>query len=465
MKTPRSLHFLRHAGRAALGLSVCLVVACSAEPEKPQDRVSITSLPCAIDAECAELGFVCDDGRRTCVCTSDSMCEDKEGTPYCNAFTGHCVAEIAGCKTDSECSANEFCDGALRICREKKPYCGSCTQDAECGGPNDYCVKHPDFPGSASYCATACTAEGACPTGQACRDTEKGKQCVPENVRCQSGQSVECTPDSKQRCRENADCSGGQVCDDATSLCRAASSGCRASQSCDPISRKCVTSCEFNADCQERYGPNYVCEEQTCVPMESCLRDEDCGDDSFCFKMPGSSAETVGACQASCRSHDDCYLQQVCSDGPRRKCVSGCTSNADCPLNAICSNGSCEFKDSAGNRRCQLTEVCDFKEVCENNSCRLDPKHCGAGTSTCPQGGKLSAIFFSPGCVGGTAVACPAGSHQGVVNQGGGNANLCKIERCLYSCADHSDCPNGFYCDQWLGSICQPNENNAAQCY
>lgn len=468
MRTPKFFPSVRDAAHAALVLTFCLLAACSPDDGRPDGGVSVTSLPCAIDAECSELGFVCDDGRRTCVCTSDSMCDDKEGTPYCNAFTGHCVAEIAGCKTDSECGADEFCDGALRICREKKAYCGSCTQDAECGSANDYCVKHPDFPGSASFCASACTAEGACVAGQACRDTEKGKQCVPENSRCQSGQSLKCTPDSGQSCQDAADCTAGgeQVCDTATNACRAANSGCRASQSCDPATRTCVTSCGFDSECQERYGQNFVCDQNTCVPTASCTKDDDCGSDAFCFKMPGASDSDIGSCQASCRSNDDCFLQQRCSDASPRKCVSGCSKNSDCPLNAICSaGGSCELKDSGGAQHCQIREVCGFREYCVSSTCRAEAKHCEKPAPSCASGSKLERISFSPGCVDHVATPCPSGSTAaGVISVGGCIAKMCQIDRCLYSCAVNADCPNGFYCHPWLGNVCFPNENNAGQC-
>lgn len=458
---------VRTAFRAAFVLSFFLMTACSPDGEKPDDGVSVTSLPCAIDAECAELGFVCDDGRRTCVCTSDAMCDDKEGTPYCNAFTGHCVAGIAGCKNDDECGQNEFCDGALRICREKKSYCGSCTQDAECGGPNDYCVKHPDFPGSASYCGTACTAEGACEAGQACRDTEKGKQCVPANSRCQSGQSQSCAPDSGQSCQVDDECTEGgrQQCDTTTNKCRAVDSGCRSNQSCDPDTRKCVTSCQFDTECQERYGDNFVCEDDACVPTTSCKKDKDCGDDAYCFKTPGSTAEDVGSCQASCRGNADCHLQQRCSETSPRKCEAGCSENSDCPLSAICTaGGACEFKDSGGAQRCQVREVCGFKEYCIDNACRAEPKHCGPPQPSCPSGGLLSPITFSPGCRAGVAIACPGGTPAGVIDMGACFANMCKIERCLYACPTGGDCPNGFYCASFLGNICFPNDNNAIQC-
>lgn len=479
MRTPTYPHFVRHAVHAALALSFCLLAACSPEDDKP-DRVSVSSLPCTIDAECSELGFVCDDGRRLCVCTSDSMCADKEGKPYCNAFTGHCVAEIAGCKGDNDCGNNEFCDGALRICRDKKGYCGSCTQDAECGGPNDYCVTHPDFPGSASYCGAACTAEGACEAGQACRDTEKGKQCVPENSRCQSGQSQSCTPDSGQSCGSDADCTsgGGQVCDTASNKCRAANSGCRASQSCDPEKRVCVTSCRFDAECVERYGQNFVCEQDACVPMTSCKDDGDCGADAFCFKMPGSSPSDIGSCQASCRSNDDCFLEQTCSATSPRKCVPGCSKNTDCPLNAICSGGACEFKDPGGAQRCQLQEVCGFKEFCVSNSCRVESKHCGPETSStspyCPAGGNRFPLFFNSVCGNGVGLTCPAGSTKKSLrlNVEQCNGFGCQIDRCLHGCEGGAGCPNGFYCRElpdpsnpsvWK-EFCYPNDNNTVQC-
>lgn len=427
--------------RLLLGLALALVSACSGA-EKPKDeKPSIADLPCSTQAECAPLNFVCDDVRRTCVCTSDEMCADKDGTPYCNAYTGRCVADIGGCKSDSECGSREFCDIALRTCRALKAYCESCSQDAECGGANDHCVRHPDFPGAPPFCALGCATNADCGNGQACRDTVKGKQCVPANGRCSGGVNEFCTPDLGATCRVDSDCpaDSGQVCDQGSRTCIARDSGCRASQACDPETRKCVSACRFDSECQERYTEDFICVRNTCVQAETCFEDEDCDEGRFCFKESGAPS---GLCRVSCDSSDDCPLAEICSHTPPRRCVAGCDSNADCRLTAVCRAGACATTDRNGAQHCQTKEVCDFREFCSNEACRTESKHCQAKptSAACGAGGKLSSLAF-PADRSGSSYSCPAGSIQA-----SGNPTLCVADRCLYDCANDDECPNGFYC-------------------
>lgn len=475
MRTMTVIPALRDGARLAALLCLSLAAACTA-PEGPVDAgtFSLSSLPCSTNAECSDYGFICDDVRRTCVCTSDEMCADKQGTPYCNAFTGHCVADVAGCKGDGECGDGEFCDVALRTCRDKKAYCGGCTQDAECGGPNDHCVKHPDFPGSPAFCASACTDTGGCALGQTCRDTEKGKQCVPTSGRCQGGEGALCNPDTGQSCFQDRSCTEGvdQMCDMGSNLCVAKDSGCKSGQACDPVTRSCVLACRDDAECQEQYGSAekpYQCVRSTCMPVEICKGDGDCPTGKFCFKEPGEDgANDSGLCQLSCNANEDCPLGERCVQNPltaRNRCEPGCRTNSDCPLPSICTAGQCEYTNPLNNnQRCQVKEVCGFREFCSDQTCTAEAKHC-QGSSNCGSGGTAIPIFFNAACGTTANITCPGGSVKrcdlyaaGCGGSGSfANACACAITRCVYSCANDASCPNGFYCAPTAnGQRCTP---------
>src|SRR5436305_418570 len=126
---------LRNCAWAALA---CALAACKSSVPPPPTAVPDT---CSSDAECKS-AFRCDLQIRRCVCTADSACGGT--TPFCNAFTGLCVAQIAGCTSNSACASGEYCDTALRTCKAITGFCKACKTDAECGAGSS-CLQHPDF--------------------------------------------------------------------------------------------------------------------------------------------------------------------------------------------------------------------------------------------------------------------------------------------------------------------------------
>src|SRR6185437_9292177 len=99
------------AGPGLLCLMTGLWFAGCSSKNPPAQQQPIYS--CSTDAECSSIGFVCDEERLECVCTSDSMCAKTTGTPYCNVFTGRCVSTHAGC-TENSCPAGQYCDESVR---------------------------------------------------------------------------------------------------------------------------------------------------------------------------------------------------------------------------------------------------------------------------------------------------------------------------------------------------------------
>lgn len=449
------------SSRLVLAALLVTLGACSSSTGGTPDAGTVVELlPCSTDAECTSLGFVCDTVRRACVCTKDAMCADKQGAPYCNTFSGRCEATVKGCKGDSECAEGQFCDAALRTCRAKKGYCETCTQDEECGGAGDFCVHHPDFASAPAFCGLACADDAGCPAGQNCRDTEKGKQCVPAQGKC--GGANACVPDSWQQCARDGDCTqlASQICDTTAGHCIAAQSTCPAGSSCDPVTLRCAQSCRRDQDCVERFGdPNYACRNNTCVRAEQCRSDTECPRGKWCFKEPGRGDADPGVCAASCTSDAECPVNTVCATDVatgRNRCQAGCNDNEDCPLNAICVARQCEATTATGTRRCQVKEVCDFREACTNNACIPQPDHCRPCGAGCGGSGTCADMYTDIqaatcnllGCNCGS-MTCPGGGRP-IVDQLAGLC-ACPIQRCALGCTSDANCPKGFGCSPFNG--------------
>lgn len=464
---------LRSAALFALTATLALAGCVQTPPPDPGGHSRGALRTCSTDEECLDPdggpAFSCDRLRRVCVCTSDEMCQGHPAGAYCNAFTGRCEADVAGCKGDTECAPGQFCDQALRVCRDKKSWCQPCTQDAECGGPLDRCVRHPDFLNAQPFCGTGCQTNDDCGANQHCLNTEKGKQCLPAFGRC--GQDPGCTPDTNQACTYDADCTlgSGQKCLVEEGRCVAAVDVCKGDQSCDPVTRLCVQSCRRDDDCIARHAdPSYTCRHATCVRAESCLSDADCSASKFCFRDPGTSDQVPGICKNACADNSECPLGQRCVTNPatgRNRCIEGCAAgNSDCPLNAICSGGLCTYSDGQGRRHCQTNDACDFGEFCQNSVCVRDTKHCSACSGiSCSSGSSCKSLqaFFE--CGPSSSIVCPAGTSKSCGNIRMGDTTCagcwCTFSRCIATCRSASDCPAGFDCS---GGLCDPV--NRASC-
>lgn len=468
---PRNPEIARSAGSPGLLCGLLLVVAaCTTPPGTPDagGDFALYDVRCSTAAECVsgDVAFACDPIRRSCVCTTDAMCAAVGGKPWCNAFTGRCVEDVAGCKSDEECGAGRFCDSSLRTCRDKRAFCESCSVDDECGGEADKCVALPGALSTATYCATACGAGDACPDGQLCRDTAKGRQCLPGTGRCTAA-AGDCNPDSGLPCARDADCAAGQdqLCDTVASRCVAARATCAADQVCDATTRACVGKCRLNEECAARFegDSNWICVNNACVRALTCDVDGDCPSSTqWCFKEPTAPAGTDGICQTTCDGDEDCPLSQRCVNDDataRRRCVDGCRDNAGCPLNAICDDGRCLSTGPGGTLRCQAKEVCAFRQVCQNTSCVTATQHCKSCSGGCA-GGACVDIPYAAGC-GAATSSCNAICSRDVGISLGcpGQGCYCSARRCLVTCSTDAQCPNGLYCDSipgFAGKLCQP---------
>ncbi len=439
-------------------LVALLLGGCSSNPTSP-DAGAAAQTSCSSDAECTK-GFTCDQLRRVCVCTSDAICQKAfPSTPYCNAITGQCVADVAGCKSDAACGAQKYCDIALRTCQPIVPTCLSCTEDAQCGAGSS-CAHSPAHPDLGTYCFPACGSDGSCAlSGYQCVQTEKGKQCLPATGVC--GASNVCVPDTDQACTKNADCTEGtsQVCDQSLDLCVASEPTCKSNQVCDPKSDACIAACPDDSYCQQKFSdPTYKCVRGSCVQANPCKQDSDCPSSDWCQKAPGATSSDSGNCVASCATDSDCPLGDLCGADPgapgHTVCAPGCHGDSGCPLYQICSNGQC-VSTVGGAQACQVKYVCPFDDICSNQSCvPSNPRECRSCSGGCGQGGCAQLVATS--CDSSMLASCPAGATHGSTSDAYYQldcppthvAYYCFISRCLDRCTSDDQCPNGFWCEQ-----------------
>jgi hypothetical protein len=434
---------------AALALLGLILAGCPTPPRRPSpdagsQPLEYVGLSCNVDAECGPVR--CDKIRRQCICLSDETCRstDLAAAPkYCNNYTGLCVEEIAGCKSDAECSGAEYCDKSLRACRPFKNFCESCGADNECGGTGDRCLTAAD---GSRFCSRTCATHADCARGAQCRDTDGTRQCWPntnpiaptESATCADFRG--CTPDSLRTCSSDAECLelGDQRCDSNQGKCVAIQQVCPFGTACDPRNKICVTECTADADCGD---PALRCVNRVCEPASECQSDLDCPANKVCAIPPG---QTTGACHPFCQSDGQCPLGQTCqrsTDG-RYRCVGGCLTHADCPLDQRCnaSTSLCEGPAVGSARICQTSVACQTCEVCD--AIKLE---CGSATALFP--------YCAP-CT--SATQCPGGACVGMLDG----------SYCARVCGGGEECPQGFSCLPIGGgsqSACVPADRRCQQ--
>lgn len=454
---------LRKQAWAALA-AVAALAACKSNAPAPPAAVPNT---CSSDAECST-HFRCDNQLRRCVCVSDGACSG--GTPYCNAFTGQCVAQIAGCTSNAACGSGQYCDTALRTCKPITGFCKACVSDAECGTGSS-CLAHPNFPDAGKFCVSACGANSACASPLSCL----GGSCFPATA---CGNSNACAPDSLKPCNADADCGDpAQLCDQTLKACVQRDHTCGAGFSCDPQSKVCRSACSQDSDCVAIEGTNgYQCRANACFRLNVCTQDSDCNNGQACLSNPDGSKSCAVACVPGA-TPSSCPLGQGCdaTTAPNHpRCATGCTANSDCPLNTICAGGTCASSGGSCTQYCQATQVCRIAATCNSTTnCCFDPNLAqlcppGGSCGTCPTSGSGCTLAqCANNCFPVNVVAsktgqagCPGGTYYN------SSAGACQAEVLLTSCSQDSDCPyKGFKCISKAtfpgcgsGSVCFPEE-------
>lgn len=131
---------------------------------------------CEADAQCGRPGLgVCDTAQdpNVCVgCLEDAQCDAL--TPTCDPDTHTCTCVPSG---------PEVCDGVDNDCNDEVDDACTCSEDADCGGPDSGKVC------DASECVDGCHASGnGCPDGEVCNsEADEIGMCVPDAGTSETG--------------------------------------------------------------------------------------------------------------------------------------------------------------------------------------------------------------------------------------------------------------------------------------
>lgn len=264
---------------------------------------------CAIGCDAAN-GHCVDVGPDPCLaafCAPDTICVvDAAGNAQCVPVNG-------GCRADSDCGRNAFCDFSQ---------CGTRPDGTEPGpgGPNDpvapcetgVCVEVPPLP--------TC-AEVRCEPGTRCVDTLNGPTCVADGGECQVNDDCGAGAHCEVVCGTDPNCPECDVCvfigicvaDDCPALCGPGS--------------QCVVLADGTVGCEPVEPP----------PPE-CMTDDDC------------QAGTV------CNASDACLADPVCSRDANGliACPEVCWGYCVPPAPTSCSDDT----------QCAADEFCELRNTC-----------------------------------------------------------------------------------------------------
>lgn len=370
--------------------------------------------------------------------------------------------------------------------------CESCTDDAECGGPDDRCVQL--FEGEMA-CGTACAEDTPCPDGYFCATIGQmdSSQCVPEILTC------------VDRCSD-VECDSNEICDPLTGECRR------------PL-RLCETGCLVNSTCGD--GPEDIClnvpntpdNERMCAHgCDPEAETPECPADFFCAALDPDNDPNRGVCfpfrgtcvdrceTVDCPDGQNCDpVTGQCTDALYGSCEQGCTNNAECGdqedicLNlgigdgAHCWESCSDATDCAGGYDCaQLTgtslRVCIPTGMdcspCYDNQCfpdaRCNPVDdvCEPIPTACTDDGDCAAgqlcatglqicVDVGRACAGSTwAVDCDNDATKCTTQRAGTDG------RCEPICTSTADCDGDANCiDANVGRLCLEDDlGGAATC-
>jgi hypothetical protein len=298
--------------------------------------------------------------------------------------------------------------------------CSSCSEDSDCGGPDDQCRELD----GEQVCTRACdlqAEEDPCPDEYQCarvsQVSDQG-QCVPDQLTC----SDFC---------EQTDCEDGKVCDPLLKECREPLSLCDTRCTVDSVcgdgpedqclslssenesqqERICSTACDPQGDVSE-CPVDYRCvalepdnEESpgVCFPLAgTCVdrcADTDCPEGQNCNATTGQCEPSeYGACEVGCESNAQCGGQEDWClnllDSEQPHCYEDCSDTGDsCPSGYDClplSNSSKAFC-VPGPRRCEACEGndCGDDEVCDPTDGSCEPIDRDCTTAGCEADGEV----------------------------------------------------------------------------
>jgi V8-like Glu-specific endopeptidase len=397
------------------------------------------NLTCPADCQPVCGNGVCETGETNATCAKDckavcgnGTCETGETNATCAAdcppVCGNAVCETG--ETKLNCAVDCDTDGTLWLACSAS---GACPTGQACYG-SDQTVLTNDF------CSRTCTATSDCPTSFSCASIGGTSICQPVvavcgNGTCDAGETnANCPADCPAVCG-NGLCETGETkvscavdCDTDGTLWEPCSvdGGCPVGQSCygsdqsDFTNDFCSKTCKAAGDCPTAFS---------CQSIG--------GGTSICTPTPGGPVCGNGTCEAgettaSCPA--DCPAPAaVCGNGTCEAGETTASCPADCPATSksVCGNGICEegedvmcpsdcpsdpVGDTGTGKADAATATCG-NGVCDGGeTCSTCPADCGACSgqpdAVGPDGTSGSPAGASSGSGGGCAAApgFPGGS-------------------------------------------------------
>jgi hypothetical protein len=279
---------------------------------------------------------------------------------------------------------------------------------------------------------------------------------------CSDEQAASCS--SAKDCARGAICGSGSQCEEK--VCES-SADCGINNTCIPDENRCTAiECTFAEDCDEAAGES--CEERLCVKASSggCASREDCAaTNQVCNLL----TQKCVAPPTNCSSENDCVSPQSC-DSTTRVCsgaATTCATDAQCSANQYCdtAKGACAIGCRADG--CEAGKVCDTTSracieatVCTASECEAQGgKACDSRTGQCVE--RSGSVTLCGACTPGSTTECGAPGVDRCTPLGPDGG------RCVYSCQESTDCPNGFSCIQLTSSpdkFCAPLNGKCQGC-
>ncbi len=336
--------------------ALVLTAACStpATTETPAADVADTlaadvTATTDIAGDSTEVAAACPGGDG-CACATDAECATK-----------HCLADEAGVKTCARSCSSDLCpvgfgcgtlDGKSLCIPRRVNLCEPCLKDsAECeitGLPGAACVKYGNL---GAFCGAACTSDGDCGTGFACRSVERieggtAQQCVRVDT---GGALSECACSQRAIDAQKTTLCG--VTGGAHTCAGVRTCGASGLSLCDALTPTTETCDGVDNDC------NGATDEGTCNDSNPCT-DDSCGGAAGCSN-PSNTAE--------CSDGNACTLNDACADGT-------CVGTVDaCDDANLCTDDSCDkFKGCAhksNTATCDDGDLCTLSDLCKGGVC------------------------------------------------------------------------------------------------
>lgn len=358
-------------------LHVCTSDAdCSSETDAPYCDESGICVECLADSNC-DLGNICAGGSCVEGCRGDRDCEsplvcDPEYGDYGSCF--ECVA-------NTNCDTNKICkdhtcvmDCSVINCPDDRPYCidedGSCVECTE----KNHCSTGEvcsDF----NYCVEGCETDEDCRRGEYCKANGTGScvECLNDS-HCEGEAICASNVCTQSGCNSDEDCTNSQYCHPNTRECTNLPAGFCVQDAdchniliqdvCDPLTRKCISSCLTLGFCVPLDGSNrwmciddgcYECSSNTncygtyCRPFDNMC--EYCESDSDCVNSSYHCELSSGECH-------ECLENSHCSNG--EKCYTADNICVECLQDSDCTNSA--FPECSKSHTCIAPCVDDCTE-------------------------------------------------------------------------------------------------------